>query len=74
MKPSIEEVLQKIIDMNIKAMHNGVMIPVTTLIEELDTCSENIMPCLLQLAREKQIMFSDYKRNDVVLLPPGTAA
>lgn len=67
MKPSIDEVLQKLAEMNRnkKAFHNWVYIE--HLAEALDTHYDNILPSLLMLAREEVLHFNSKKKVAVSL-------
>ncbi len=74
MKPSIDEVLQKLIELNRhkKATNNWVYIE--HLAEELDTHYDNIIPSLLMLERDEYLHFSGKKKIAVALLRQAKAA
>ncbi len=63
MKPSLEEVLEKLAMLNNvrKKRVKHYWIPLSTLTEELDTHLDNLMPCLLLLKNEDYIEFNSGK-------------
>ena len=63
MKPSLEEVLEKLalLNRNRKKRAKHSWIPLSTLTDELDTHMDNVMPCLLLLKNEDCIEFNPGK-------------
>lgn len=74
MRPSIEEVLQKLIDMNLVNTRRKNWVLISRIAEELDSHNDNIMPCLLQLEREDCIRFNGKNKSAVALLKKEMAA
>jgi hypothetical protein len=66
MKPSIDEVLQKLMEMNRYSKSNN-WIYIEHLAEELDTHYDNIIPSLLMLAREDVLFFNSNKKVAVLM-------
>ena len=66
MKPSIDEVLQKLVELNRYSKPNN-WIYIEHLAEELDTHYDNIIPSLLMLAREEVLHFNSNKKVAVSL-------
>lgn len=67
MKPSIDEVLQKLTEMNRNKKAFNSWIYIEHLAEALDTHYDNIIPCLLMLEREEYLHFNGRKRIAVAL-------
>jgi len=67
MKPSMDEVLQKLIELNRQSRPTNNWIYIEHLAEELDSHYDNILPSLLMLAREDYIHFNSKKKIAVSL-------
>lgn len=74
MRPSIEEVLQKLLSLNSVKTSAKKWLLISHIAEELEAHAEDIMPSLLQLAREDCLKFNGKTRKAVVLLKKGIAA
>lgn len=75
MRPSFEEVLQKILDFyTLRNSGKVKIIQIDALAEELNTCYEDVMPSLLLLSRENMIKFADANRQSLVVIPKNIAA
>ena len=74
MKPSIDEVLQKLVAMSASGKKGRNWILIEQLAEELNAHCDNIIPSLLQLEREECLVFSPKKKIAVNLLNPKMAA
>ncbi|HEY9176354.1 MAG TPA: hypothetical protein VIN07_01625 [Flavipsychrobacter sp.] len=74
MKPSIDEVLQKLAEMNRHKKYTHNWIYIEHLAEALDTHYDNILPSLLMLEREDLLQFNSRKRVAVTLLRRVMAA
>lgn len=75
MKPSFEEVLQKILDFyTLRNSGKVKIIQVNALTEELNTCYEDLLPSLLLLSREQMIKFTDINKQSLVVIPKNIAA
>lgn len=75
MRPSFEEVLQKILDFYTHKNSGKVkVILIDALTQELNTCYEDVMPSLLLLSRENIIKFADTNRQSLVVVPKNIAA
>lgn len=68
MKPTIEEVMQKLLELNRYKKSTNNWIYIEQLAEELDTHYDNIIPSLLMLAREEVLHFNSSKKVAVSLL------
>lgn len=67
MKPSMDEVLQKLIELNRHSRPTNNWIYIEHLAEELDSHYDNILPSLLMLARDEYIHFNSKKKIAVSL-------
>lgn len=67
MKPSMDEVLQKLIEMNRHSRPANNWIYIEHLAEELDSHYDNILPSLLILARDEYIHFNSKNKIAVSL-------
>lgn len=75
MKPSLEEVLEKILQLySMQGAGRNKMIRIKTITQELDTCYDNVLPSLLQLSRENRIRFTDGKRQTINVVAKNIAA
>ena len=75
MKPSLEEVLEKILQLySMQGVGLNKMIRIKTITQELDTCYDNVLPSLLQLSRENRIRFTDGKRQTINVVAKNIAA
>lgn len=74
MKPSIDEVLQKLIELNCHRKTTNKWIYVEQLAEELYTHYDNIIPSLLMLERDELIHFSSNKHVAVTVVRKAMAA
>lgn len=74
MRPSIEEVLQKLIEMNLLRTRSKKWVLISRIADELHTHNDDVMPSLLQLEREECIRFSGKNREAVTLLKKEMAA
>lgn len=68
MKPSIEQVLQKLIELSLLSNAPKNWIPASLIAEELNEHQDNVAPILIQLAREECIKFSRQNNGMVLLL------
>lgn len=67
MKPTIEEVLQKLLELNRHKKSTNNWIYIEQLAEELDTHYDNIIPSLLMLERDEYLHFNSKKKVAVSL-------
>lgn len=74
MKPSLEEVMLKILELTTKKGKKETFINIRNITEELNTHKEDLMPSLLQLVRDQVIRFDSAKRNAIRLLMVEKAA
>ena len=74
MKPSIDEVLQKLMELHRHNHTTNSWIYIEHLAEEMHTHYDNIVPSLLMLEREDYIHFSSKQRLAVALQRKGMAA
>lgn len=75
MKPSLEEVLEKILQLyHMQGAGRKKLIRIKTITQELDTCYDNVLPSLLQLSRENRIKFADANRQTINVVGRNIAA